>query len=287
MRIPRYWERESCSGVDRKGKPLMFRVWGWSFENPAEARKNAAERARRVFERARSGEPVDSYDYLEHPLREEVVDSVKYGSDEIAVITRNGYGALVLNCASVCFVDVDFPKAGFPGLVEAIILLFSRRRRQLRVEAARDNTLRQVQDWAERNPDRSFRLYRTAAGLRLLFTDRLYQPTSNEIATLLRDLGSDLLYRRLTEKQECFRARLTPKPWRCGCPRPPTRYPWLDADAERAYRQWQHDYEMKSDGYATCELLQAFGDGSCEGGIDTIISVHDEYTCREPEAGLA
>ena len=287
MRIPRYWARHSHRGVDRQGKSLMFRVWGWSFASLAEAKTNAAQRAQRAFERARTGEPLDPYDYLELPLREEIVDSVEYGGDEIALITRNRYGALVLNCPTVCFVDVDFPKAQFPGFTEALVLLFSRRKRQLKAQAARADTLQQVHDWAQQNPDRSFRLYRTAAGLRLLFTDRLYQPISDEIATLLRDLGSDLLYRRLTEKQECFRARLTPKPWRCGCPRPPTRYPWPEANDQTAYRQWQRHYEQNSAAYAICELVQVFGNGSDDGAIDTIVTVHDQYTCRTTETTLA
>jgi hypothetical protein len=58
--------------------------------------------------------------------------------------------------------------------------------------------------------------------------------------------GSDPLYSRLTAKQECFLARLTPKPLRCGCKRPSSLYPWDTPDQERAYRCWQAKYEAKA-----------------------------------------
>ncbi|MBN1763766.1 MAG: hypothetical protein JW860_00785 [Sedimentisphaerales bacterium] len=96
-----------------------------------------------------------------------------------------------------------------------------------------------------------------------------------------------MLYRKLTEKQECFRARLTPKPWRCGCTRPPNRFPWDTPEAEQAYRQWQQQYENKSQAYATCRLLECFGEIVSNECIDTIINIHDQYTCSRPGAILA
>jgi hypothetical protein len=130
-------------------------------------------------------------------------------------------------------------------------------------------------------------LYRTAAGFRLLFTDTLYEPTSNEVRRLLEELGSDMMYRRLTTKQACFRARLTAKPWRIGCNRPPNRYPWKDAEAKDKYRKWQRDYETKAGAYGVCELLDVFGRDCGDDKIRTIVALHDKHTCKKPGAALA
>lgn len=287
MRIPRHWAKGTYSDVDQKGRKQSFWAWGWSFDSLAAAKGEATARAKRVFDRLTSGAQPDSYDYLEHPLREEIVQSLTDSDEEIAVLTRNRYGALVLNSASVCFADVDFPQIQSDGLLDAVLLFFSKKRREERARAGQEGAVQAVRQWAERNPRRSFRLYRTLAGLRLLFTDRLYDPISDEIAGLLRELGSDPLYMRMTVKQECFRARLTPKPWRCGCSRPPNRYPWDSTSAERAYRTWLGDYEKKSKAYTTCHFIETLGDGFADERINTIVGVHDRYACGEPGAKLA
>jgi hypothetical protein len=147
--------------------------------------------------------------------------------------------------------------------------------------------VQKVRDWAQQNPGHSFRLYRTRAGLRLLFTDRLYDPTSNDTVDLLTSLGSDALYRRLTEKQECFRARLTPKPWRCGLSTPQHRYPWEDPDQEKTCRQWERDYEKDTAGYATCQLLDTFGAAEMDDQVRAIVDIHDKHACGDEGAKLA
>ncbi|MBN1763767.1 MAG: hypothetical protein JW860_00790 [Sedimentisphaerales bacterium] len=58
-----------------------------------------------MFNTMSAGHQPDSYDYLEHPLREEIIESFVQGKEEIAVITRNRYGSLILNSASVCFIE--------------------------------------------------------------------------------------------------------------------------------------------------------------------------------------
>ena len=287
MRIPPYWSKGTYTGADRNGREDTFSAWGWSFDSVAEAESDAAARAKRVFERIANGVKPDTYDYSDRPLREEILERLGRNGDEIAVITRNRYGALVLNSASVCFVDVDFPEVRPQGLGDRIGLLFSKQKRQRRRQEIQDATLMLVRAWAARNPQRAFRLYRTAAGLRLLFTDRLYDPTSNETAELLAELKSDWRYRKLTEKQACFRARLTPKPWRCRCDRPPARYPFDDGGAEEAYGKWLKKYEEKTQGYATCRFVESIGQGDGSAALETIIDIHDRYSCGEAEARLA
>ncbi|MHC4354521.1 MAG: hypothetical protein ACYS0H_17595 [Planctomycetota bacterium] len=287
MRIPRYWARGSHAGVDPRGQEQVFRAWGWSFNSLAGAKEEARARARRIFDALTGGRKPDSYDYLEYPLREEIVDSIGPTGEETAIVTRNRYGALVLNCRAICFADVDFPQVKSTGVLDALFLLFSAQRRRERARELQEASIEKIRAWSERHPERSFRLYRTAAGLRLLFTDQGYDPVSEEVSNLLGELGSDPLYKRLTLKQECFRARLTAKPWRCGCRRPPNRYPWETTDAERRYRAWQKEYEAKSREYVTCCFLETFG-GSFSGvPFSDIVNLHDQYTCRSGNAKLA
>jgi hypothetical protein len=121
----------------------------------------------------------------------------------------------------------------------------------------------------------------------LLFTDRLYDPVSAEVSQLFGALGADTLYQRLTLKQESFRARLTPKPWRCGCARPPNAFPWANPDAERAYRDWQRDYETKCGAFTTCHLLEAVGTCAEDAAIATTVAVHDRCACGDKSKTLA
>jgi hypothetical protein len=107
------------------------------------------------------------------------------------------------------------------------------------------------------------------------------------VTALFEALQSDWLYRRLTKKQECFRARLTPKPWRCACPRPPNRYPWENDAAEQRYRQWEQQYREKASAYAVCRLLNVFGSASSVGESLEITEIHDAYTGSDSDKLLA
>ncbi|MBN1910953.1 MAG: hypothetical protein JW818_14500 [Pirellulales bacterium] len=287
MRIPPYWARGDFRGTDQRGREALFSSWGWSFESAEAARTDGEEKARRAFEIFSSGGRVEAYHYLDRPLREESVETFGDAAQPAAMITRNRYGSLVLNTTSVCFVDVDFPPPQSEGLIDAVLMLFSASRRRQRAEAAREATVRAVRDWIDRNPTRSVRLYRTAAGLRLLLTDKLYDPTSEEVARLFDELGTDMLYRRLTVNQACFRARLTPKPWRCGCSRPPNQYPRLTPEQESSYHAWLSGYERNSASCATCRLLDTFGPDSADATIASLVRLHDEMACGRGASDLA
>lgn len=287
MRIPRHWTKASYTGQDADGKDLTCSAWGWSLDSLAAAKDDAVARARRVFDYLVHGTKLDAYEYFDRPMREEIVQTLHDDGRDIAVITRNRYGALVLNAASVLFVDIDYPLVKGQGLWDAILLGFSRTRRQQRAAALREVTLDAVREWSQENPSHSFRIYRTRAGLRLLFVDKLYQPKSEETGRILAELGSDPLYRTLTLKQECFRARLTPKPWRCGWRSPPNEYPWKDQQAERAYRDWERRYERASQRYRVCELVQTCGHLAADGEISAVVELHDRLTGGDSGRELA
>jgi hypothetical protein len=252
-----------------------------------EARQDALARAKRIFEMITSGKKPQQYEYLDRPVKEEILKVIGDGDSPIAMITRNRYGAQVLNCANAMFVDIDFPRPKGRGLLDAIALMFSSAKREARQQEIIDEKIQKVEQWAASNPDRSFRLYRTREGLRLLFTDRLYDPTSEETAAILSELESDFLYVKLTQKQESFRARLTSKPWRCASTRPPNSFPWDDAKAESMFREWENAYEKQDKRFKVCELIKAFGSPAGIDDLAVVVKIHDQETRISAKAELA
>ncbi len=287
MKIPPYWARGRYEGKDRKGIEHTFFSIGWSFDSLQQARAEASAKAKRIFEFITAGRKPERYEYHNRPIREEILKEIHDGDALIAVITRNRYGALVLNCSNALFVDVDFPRSQPVGLLAGLLQAFSRKRSQDGVQATVHATIQAVEQWAERNPDRSFRLYRTKEGLRLLFTDRLYEPASAETAVTLSELKADPLYVMLTRKQECFRARLTSKPWRCGSPRPPNAFPWDHPEAEAAFRKWENAYTMQDAKFKICELIRTFGSPADIRSLQTIVELHDRGARIHADADLA
>jgi hypothetical protein len=100
-------------------------------------------------------------------------------------------------------------------------------------------------------------------------------------------LDSDPLYRQLCKSQKCYRARLTPKPWRCGIPQRPERWPWPDAKIESRFQQWQSRYAKASDAYATCALITVIGNREVHPDIQPIVNLHDEATRAGSKLPLA
>jgi hypothetical protein len=226
---------------------------------------------------ARTGEPPRSYAYGDRPLREEVVRAVADEGARAAAVTRNAFGCLVLNTAGVLFVDVDLPEPARGGSRGWLGRLFGRGGGP-RAEDLQGAALARLGDWLARNPGYGFRVYRTRAGLRYLETTRLFDPSSDEVAKALGELGCDPLYVRLCRSQQSFRARLTPKPWRCGVPVAPSRFPHETPDREAAFQGWLRDYEAASARYAVCETLPSVGDGAVHGDVVPVLRLHDEAT---------
>ena len=290
MKIPAFWAMGRYAGENAQGKKFAFEAWGASDRSASEAQEAAVRRARRVFQIvAVEGRRPDEYDYADRPIREEILDRVMHEGNEAAIVTRNRYGVRVLNCASVLFADVDVTLPAPAGMAALFANLFGgREKREARRREAVQAAEQRVQTWSAQNPSRGFRLYRTCGGLRLLFTDKRYEPQAPETTRLLEELQSDPLYIRLTQKQACFRARLTAKPWRCGCARPPCRaYPWRQASDEQAFRTWQKKYEACEAKYRVCEFVGQFGAAGGDALVARIVESHDQETRKASTMPLA
>jgi hypothetical protein len=279
MNFPKFWARGEAQGV---------RAWGWSNEGLAQAAALGGEVAQRIAARLACGNrsQLGRYEYGERPLREEVLREFREGTEApAAVITRNSYGCLVLNTARLLFVDVDIGEAPRQGGV--LGRLFGSKKAVSRHEDARQFVLEQAAAWAGQNANWGWRVYRTRAGLRLAAIHRPFAPEEKVCALVFEALGADPLYRRLCGHQQCFRARLTPKPWRCNVPNPPARWPFEDERAAVSFQRWEKVYLSAANEYATCELIAKIGTTVVSPELTELIATHDEATRCESSLPLA
>mgnify|MGYP000850506199 CR=1 FL=1 len=195
-------------------------------------------------------------------------------------LSRPGYGARVLNAARTLFFDVDIPENETGGGL--IGKLFGAKPKDPAAPY-----LERIEQWARRNPFLGVRVYRTAAGLRGLIANELFDPTRADTVELLQAVGSDPLYVRLCRAQGCFRARLTPKPWRCDMDNPPGVFPWEDAGAEARFRRWEALYEQTSTAYAVCRPVAAYGPRDVHPEVADVLAYHDRLAVPSFERPLA
>lgn len=225
----------------------------------ADAERRLARLAQHVAGKGFEG--LGRYGYGDRLLREPVLEELPG-----AAITRNSYGCDVLNTERVMFVDIDLPEPEKPGLVGR---LFGAKAPPDPAEAA----LARVEAWLKRNLEWGFRAYRTKAGLRLLATHAPVAPA--EALPVMQELGADPLYMRLCKSQESFRARLTPKPWRCGAKPVPSRWPFSTPAEEGHFKQWLDDYQDKARAFATCNFLRILGNDQVHAVARPIADLHD------------
>ncbi len=146
----------------------------------------------------------DDYAYGRGVVREELIQEFQDSAGELtAMITRNRYGAMVLNTRDLLALDIDHP---ISSLWETIKGWF--RKPSATPEALALDKLTEVLTPIQA----SFRVYATAAGLRVICTSHRYDPRSSETMELMVATNTDRAYRALTRQQSCFRMRLTPKP---------------------------------------------------------------------------
>jgi hypothetical protein len=283
MRIPKYWAqgKQIITGPNNR----KFDVVNWQSSDVSvdDARQKAVARAGEVAQKILRGEPLDRYGYSDRPMREEIKEAIQNPfRSEVAVVTRNAYGALVLNAGNAMFIDIDIPGMDKPRKVG----LFGGGK-ESSIPDPYLPSIRNVEEWAGRHPEYGIRIYATFAGLRCLILNTVFEPKSEQADGILRDLQSDPLYIRLCKAQECFRARLTPKPWRSGMRQPRYRYPWENPRVEAEYRQWEKQYDAATSKYSTCRLVKQLGARDVHPDIEPILSYHDRLTRVESNLPLA
>ncbi len=283
LHIPKYWASASGSERSPHREDVALKCYGHSDSSVSEARARAAEVIERLRERVRAGAPwPDRYGYGDRPIREEILSELRGPAGALdGYVTRNGYGCSVLNSAGLLLADIDDQPRG----------LFDRLRGWFRTRpapAANPMGLpASIIAFALAHPTWTLRVYRTRAGWRVLATHQVFDPTADTTITALEQLGSDPQYVQLTKVQHCFRARLTPKPWRCGIDRAPRKFPREDAALEQEHQQWLRSYATASAPFATCRFVVELGRGDRCADAERLVRVHDEATRAESSLPLA
>ena len=144
-----------------------------------------------------------------------------------------------------------------------------------------------IESFLRQKPQWRVRLYRTPAGLRALAMHRRFDPADSEVGEFFNAVRADRIYMRMCLNQRCFRARLSPKPWRIGIgshikPRPGIWPVKPERLAER--NQWNAKYEAAAQSYAACALVGDLGNGPIDAGAEVVRELHDRE-CRA-ESGL-
>jgi hypothetical protein len=132
-----------------------------------------------------------------------------------------------------------------------------------------------------------FRIYRTAAGFRLLFTDRLFKPAASDAEAIMAAVAADPAYVKLCRLQESFRARLTPKPWRCGVRNPPNGHPREQESERQRFAAWLEEYQRKIADRGTCRLIETVNGSRVHGEVQPILELHDAQTKANENLSLA
>jgi hypothetical protein len=326
MIVPEYWA-EAREQVRHNGRTLTVRRYGWSDDSVDAAQAHARTRAREALDAILSGatlprrERRTNYGIAGVPIREQIV--ARHGD---VVITRNSYGALCLNTPDVLFADVDLAErpsgcamsigiaaavaavgfaAGFlawhwvAGVALAILAMWAVNRLALRRQqadfdrggGAEARAMALVDAFIGAHPDWHLRVYRTPAGLRVLAMHRTFQPQDADAAGLFSALGADHLYTVMCKVQHCFRARLTPKPWRIGIDqriRPPVAAWSVDQAMLPERLAWIGSYEKRSTGHAACRYLRSFGDTTrVDPKAEHVCALHDAMAHAGSDLPLA
>jgi hypothetical protein len=257
MKIYKYWSAEK-SRIDIYGEVKEITTYGGSNLSIEDAASKAREKVELV-KRKIQGEP-DVFEDYEVDIREEILRAL----DDRTIITRNRYGAQVLNAEHLLFLDIDKPKTTLAGLFK-------------RSESGSDKE--KIFDMVRKSavsPKYSglaFRLYETYQGARVIVTGRDFDARSSETISIMNEFNTDPLYASICRQQACFRARLTPKPQRMKMKPYKVKYPREVADAQ--LDAWLQAYEQASRGYSVCRFVEQAGAGI---GTSEAVRYHDEIS---------
>ncbi len=325
MIIPEYWAEARARHRDPNRQITMRRL-GWSDDSPEAAQAHAQQRADDALARALVGERVERSEprvpyngAVGTPIREEILARF----DDV-VITRNAYGAHCLNVPNVLIADIDleertevpynalvslaaFVASAIAGVWTRSFLVFigvqiactSIRyaftwllRKLFPPSIAKDRleAQRQVASFIQQHTDWSVRVYETPNGLRVIATHRLFEANDPEVAKFFDACDTDPYYRLMCRNQQCFRARLTAKPWRIGVDKPMRPRPgvWpVEGNKLDMRMAWVDHYEPIAQNFAACRFLESLGRGSMHPVAQRVADLHDRLSRANTSLPLA
>jgi hypothetical protein len=264
MKIYRYWKIETRR-IDIEGESKEIKVYGGSNLSLEDASRNALAKIEKIGRKIGGERHV--FDDYEAEIREEVLEEVR--SD--AVITRNRYGASVLNVERMLILDIDKPKFSFFDLLK-----------RRNGDQDKNKIYEMVRKLAAKYGNLAFRIYETSQGARVIVLGREFDPRDPATARMMKEFNCDPLYTLLCKKQGCFRARLTPKPYRIKLRGRKFVFPREGNDAET--QQWLDEYARESRRFSVCKFIEQVGSNHL---TDDVVRLHDEMTGAHTHLSLA
>ena len=255
MKIYKYWVVEK-QYIRIDGAEQQITCYGGSNISPDEARSKAKEKAAKI-QRKIAGEK-HLFDEYEAEIREEILQII----DDHSAITRNRYGAQVLNAEDLMILDIDKPKSSFGDLFK---------KKDPGSDKSRIFDMVRKLATSAKYKDFGYRIYETYQGARVIVLGKSFDPRSIDTTKMMDEFNCDPLYTMLCVKQGCYRARLTPKPYRMKMKAYKVRFPRERDDSE--FRQWLTNYEAESRNFCVCRLVEQIGENHL---LNDAIRLHDE-----------
>ena len=247
-------------------------MWGFSNESLEDAFRVGEHHAAAVASAVVDGKfHAAGYYEGERPFREEIVEEFTDEGRQVAIISRNNYGVLVLNTPIVFFADVDKP-AG--SAIKSFLGLFKNKAGEPSFE---QQLVEKIETLCRQDASLGLRLYRTTNGYRILITSRQIPANEANSNELLKSLGSDRLYVSLCKTQDCYRARLTPSPGDVVIMDLRPGFPFALRQKSRIRKSAQ-EYDSVRKEFATCARIGDFGSSYRDPVVEKIIQLHDHYT---------
>ena len=260
MKIYQYWVTEKqkilIDGVEQD-----ITCYGGSNVSVEDAQSRAREKAEKVKRKIKGEKHL--FDEYEAEIREEILRII----DDHSAITRNRYGAQVLNTENMMILDIDKPKSSGAGLAG----LFKKKDTRPPKEQIFDS-VRQLAV-TPKYKEYGFRIYETYQGARVIVSGRDFDPRAAETKRIMDEFHCDPLYITLCVKQGCYRARLTPKPYRMNIRRYKVQFPREGDDPE--LQRWLAEYERESRNFNTCRFIEQVG---ARQYVNDVVQFHDEIT---------
>ncbi|MFW2177422.1 MULTISPECIES: hypothetical protein [unclassified Moraxella] len=133
----------------------------------------------------------------------------------------------------------------------------------------------------QQNPQASFNLYQTPQGFRLIALHDNFTANDEFTQICFDNLPVDTVYQKLCKVQQCFRARVTGKPWRMGIKTQFLGYQdfWRDdipVKFQQQNQQWLNQYHQTAQHYSACHFIKKIGNAEIHPNIAKFLDLHDK-----------
>jgi hypothetical protein len=252
MKYFKFWIKESFD-INVGETNQHINILSGSNLSKSDARDQARKQSKLIENRISNGNSEEEY---EVPIKEHVLEVI----DDSNIVTVCRYGAKILNTTQYTFLDLDDYPTDFWDFFKPVNKMAKKERIVFKF-------LEKVKKYPEVGDD--FRIYETNKGIRVIGKKYL-NPSDHVYISLMKKFAVDWLYVLMSKRQSCFRARLTPKPYRMRIKTIKISSP-MDCEMQE-YSEWSKIYEAASRNYAVVKHIKSVGKDFSN---ESVIKLHD------------